>query len=331
MESKLRTFGALVLAFFLVASVAGGAAAAIAWDTETTSTSTTSDFDGTTTSLTVYHGDATNSTYFEVDGATTSNLTLQLTPAENGVDYVAYSNDTVDTENSSAGHYSWTVTHDELDDIPRDVEGGEYHVQVLNDTGSVLLNDTTTLTNGNATPKAVMVVTEQATNDGAAMTNLVADRLSVKDKDVGFFAGLSLPFSSSDENESTPKVTTWSGYTTVNGSETVVDVRMDNTSTADSYDEAAADVESGEWMTDSTIFVNGVPHKVYKGEAPSDLNGTSVVYTPSSNTLTIDTSGEDYQDVRTLQLRGAAGESYGFGEMWSNFGYMTALGQFWPF
>lgn len=322
--TKLRQICAVFAALILLTSAVGGAAA-IAWDTETTNTTTTSDVDGTTTSLDVYHGNSTKTTHFEVSGASTSNLTLRMSPAADGVDYVAYSNSSADELDATNGHYGWDVSHDELADLPRSVSGGEYDVEIINeDNGNEVLNATTiTFNQANSDKKAIMVLTQDTTDNGAAMTHLVADRLEHSEESAGFLASLS------GANDTT--TATWSGYTTVDGDNTTVDVRMENSTTADAYSSAASDYDDGDWIRESTIFLNGIPHKVYKNEAPSDAEGTTVVYKSSSDKLVVSPSGEHYQDVRTLQMRGAAGQSYGFGELWSNFGYMDALASLSPF
>lgn len=334
MHDSIRKVLTALVALTVLTTAVGGVMAAATWDSETTTTSTQSDVTGSTTSIDVYYGDSSNATYFEVDGASTSNLTLEITPAENGVDYLVYQNKTPDTVNSANGHYAWNVSHDELADAPRDVDGASYDVRVINQSsGNEVLNSTgVTFNQANSDAKAVMVVTNATTDDAAAMTNLVADRLTISEKDGGLFgvkASDLNPFSS--EENASDSVATWSGYTTVDGTNTTVEVVMDNSSAADAYDAAAEDTESGEWMTGATLFVNGIPHKVYDSSAPDDADGTTVVYDPDSDTLSVDTEGEDYQDVRTLSLRGTGNEGYKFGELVSNFGYGAAFDVANPF
>lgn len=327
MHDSIRKILAAVVSLAVLTMAVGAGAAAIAWDTETTSTATTSDVDGTTTSIDVYYGDSGNSTYFEVDGATTSNLTLRITPSQDGVDYLVYENTTADTVNASAGHYAFNVSHNELADAPRDVDGASYDVQIINQSsGSEVLNATgVTFNQTQADKKAVMVVTNDTTDNGAAMTPLVADRLTIEEKDGGITSTLAFW---SDEN-ATNKAT-WSGYTTIDGDNTTVDVRMDNSSAADAYDAAAEDTESGEWITDSTIWVNGVPHKVFDSEAPDNAEGTTVVYDADTDTLAV-TPGEELQDTRTVNIRGTGNSGYALGELVSNFGFGAAASAASPF
>ncbi|WP_255149778.1 hypothetical protein [Halorarius halobius] len=335
MHDKIRRVLAALAVAMLLTSAVGAGAAAIAWDTSgTDATTTTSDVDTTTTSIDVYYGDSGNSTWFEVKNATTDNLTLRITPAQDGVDYVVYENTSAETTDATNGHYAFNVSHDELGDAPRDVDGASYDVQVINQTsGDEVLNATgVTFSNAGDDPKAVMIVTDETTENGAAMTSLVADRLTIEEKESGFLGVSSsdLAFWSDDENDS-DSVATWSGYTTVDGTNTTVDVVMDNSSAADAYDAAADSTESGEWMTGATIFVNGIPHKVYDTEAPEDAEGTTVVYNPDSDTLTVNPSGEDYEEVRTLNIRGTGNSGYAFGTMWSAFGAWDATAATVPY
>ena len=333
MNATLHKLTAMLAVFALLTGAIGAAAAVPAWDTETTNTATTSDVDGTTTSIDVYYGDSGNYTFFEISGADTStNYTLEITPAQDGVDYVVYQNTSMATTDGTNGHYGFNVSHDELADAPRDVDGASYDVSIINQSsGKEELNATgVTFANAGKNPKAVMVLTNETTNAGAAMSPLVADRLEISTESAGFFSLSTFNVFGNDSDDETT-IATWSGYTTVDGTNTTVDVQLDNSSAADAYAAAAEDREDGDWITTATLFVNGIPQQVYLNEAPEDADGTTVVYDDSAEKLVIDTEGDDYKDVRTLQLRGAAGQNYGFGELWSNFGALSALESLYPF
>lgn len=298
-----------------------GMAAAIAWDTETTNTTTTSDLSGASNTVTFDPGNSSESIYVEVSGASTENLTMEMSPAQSGVNYVAYSNATPDTEDATNGHYSWTVTHKELEDVPRDLDGGTYTATVYDDTGAELLTTEVALDSSGVEDNVVLAVTDDGGSSGAAMSNLVADTLEVSQKDVGFL-GVSSKYGSADKQN----VSTWSGYTAVNGSNSTVQVNFENSTTADAYTSAAEGVDDGEWLTDSTVFINGVPHKVYSENAPDDLDAdaTTVVYKNSTDTLEIN-PGADYDNARNLQIRSTAGNGYGFGTLQSEFGLWAAI------
>lgn len=312
-----RIAAPLMALLLLVTAVAGGAAAA-SFDSETTTTTTESDISGTSTSVDFYPGNSSKSIYVETDGASTSNLTLELSPAQEGVDMVAYSNDSAATEDATNGHYSWTVTHDELSDLPRTADGGVYTAEVVADNGTVV--SSTELDLQTVDDQDAFLAVASAGSDGA-MTSLVSDELTLESQDAGFLGGL---FGS----ESTD-IATWSGYTEVNGSQSDVSVLLENGTTADAYSSTSADAEDGEWIRGSTMWVNGMPHKVYKNEAPEGANGTTVVYDNSTEQVDMNL-GEEYDDTQTLSLRATAGDGYGFGEVWSNFGVGDAFGGLIP-
>lgn len=320
-----RKLGALaVVAMLLLSVLAPAALAAAAWDTETTNTATTSDVDSTTTSVTYEPGNASQSTWFEIDADPASNYTLRLEDPDTG--YVFYENSTADETDATNGFYGWNVTHDELGDAPRDVDGNDYEVVVYNESSqSVDLNETVTFdASAQSGTTAVMHVADESEDTAtAALSPLVADRLTLETKSAGILGSLL------GSNDTT--VATWSGYTEINGSSSDVEVHLANTSTADAYSSVAGGYEDGDWIRESTIWLNGVPHKVYKGSAPDDAEGTTVVYNSGTDTLEITPSGEGMQDVRQLQMRGGAGEAYGFGTLSTNFGLIDALASLLPF
>lgn len=315
---RLKKIGTLaVIAMVLVS----GAVAAAGWDTETTNTTTTSDVDASTTSVAFDPGNENKALYVEVTAAT-SNLTLKLSPAAEGVDWVAYSNSTPDTTDATNGHYAWNVTHKELSDLPRDVDGGAYNVTVVNKSGAELLNKEVTFDSSAENDSAVLAVTSDAGEDGAAMTSLVADTMELSSADVGFL-GLSSKYLGADKTN----ISTWTGYTNVNGTATDVEVDLENSTTADAYASAAKGAEDGETLSGMTMWVNGVPHRVYMNSAPDDLanDTTTVVYDNSTESLTIDTKGTLYENSRVLQIRSTGGSGYSFSSLWSNFGALSAI------
>jgi len=302
----------LISALVAILVVTTGVAAAATFDTETTTTGSESDISGSTNTIDLYLGNSSQALYVETDGASTSNLTLNITPAETGVDTVVYTNSTPDTVNDSNGHYAWNITHDELEDIPRDESGGTFNVTITNESGTEILSTEVTFNTPND-ENAVMLVTDGG--EGSAMTPLVADSVEITSEE-GWY--------------SSKNVSTWSGYTTINGSESTVTVDLENSSTADAYASAAEGVDDGEWMTESTVWINGVPHKVYKNEFPDDVDSdqTTVVYDNDTEQLTVN-PGSEYADTSTVSIRATGNEGYGFGELWSNFGATEALGSLW--
>jgi hypothetical protein len=328
---KLTKLTTSLVALMLLTAAVSGAAAAASFDDESTTTTTTSDVSGASTTVTFYPGNSSKTLFVETDGATSStadNLTLELTPVQSGVNYTVYENTSADTLDATNGHYSFNVSHDELSDVPRDYQGGTYTLTVENSSQEILSTEVTLSTASDASEDAYVAVVDEG-SDGA-MTSAVSDQLSIKTKDAGLFSLSALSFGSlsGDDNStdsSESNISTWSAYTTVNGTNSDVIVTLANSSASESYQSVASDYEDGDWMLESTMTVNGVPHKVYKGSAPDSVNGTTVVYKESSDTVEIDLKGDTYEDVRTVNLRATAGSGYGFDGLWSNFGYMAAL------
>jgi hypothetical protein len=326
-----KRYTAAITALLLLFAAVGGAVAA--FDTETTDTSTTSDVSGATNTVTADWLNASESLYVETDGvADPANVSLELSPAEKGVDYVAYTNASPDVTNSTAGHAAFNVSYDELD-IPRDADGATYNLTVRNESGDAVEQTEVTFQSADgANEDSVIAVTDDAGTVGSANIPLVADRLELEDKSGGLFSMSTLAFwSSSSDDSDTPQIATWSGYTTTNSSASEIRVDLENASTSDAYADAAGDAESGDWVRGMTMWVNGVPQKVYYGSAPDDVdeNATTVVYKESSDSLVIDT-GENLDTSRTVNIRSTAGSGYGGGEIISNFGWGAWAAGFWP-
>jgi hypothetical protein len=317
MTTRSRLTVALASMMLLVAA-AGGAMAA--YDTETTDTTTTSDISGTTNTVTLIPGDSSEALYVETDGvsADAADLELRITVADPGVNHTAYRNASPVTNDGTNGHYAWNITHDELSDLPRDESSATYNVTVYNTSSETELESTevTFDSSGQGTTDAVIAVTTDSRNSSAAAsgTHEVADRLEMDTKTAWFGYGTET------------NVSTWSGYTTINGTSSDVTVHLEESNAVDSYDAAASDYEEGDWIKEATLFANGVPMKVFKGSAPDDVdNETHAVYYADTDTLEVHLAGSEYEDVSTLQLRGGSGETYAFGEAWSNFGAQAAF------
>lgn len=311
-----RITASLLALLVIVGMVAGGAIAA--FDTETSTTATTSDVSGASNTVTAYWGNSSQTLYTEIQNSSTSNLTLELSPAQAGVDYVAYSNASPVETDATNGHYAWNVSYDELD-VPRDADGGTYNLTVVNDSGGVVEETEVTFqTDASANQDSVVAVTDGAGTDAAALSNLVADRLTIENKaDNGFWSGFGIWGSDNGTD-----VATFSAYTTVNSSSSDVTVKLANQSTADAYAAAAEDYEDGEWIKGMTVYVDGEPKKVYKGSTPDGEN-SSAVYSKSSDTLTV--SLDQNKTIRTVSVRSTAGEKFGFWELQEAFGWGQAF------
>lgn len=321
MEARLQRFGAVLFAVLLLTSVMGAAAAAT-WDTETTSTSTTSDVSGASNTLTWYAGNETETVYFEVDGAGTSDLTLELSNGADAIDTVYYENATADTENSSAGHYSWTVTHAELsEELPSHYSSSTYEVEVINNTdGSVVTNTSLTLAwDGTETTARVAVANDSRSVDSIG-DDLSADSLEVENQSTWFGFGAEKTTS------------TYRDDVAVDGNNTTVQMDLMDPDAADSMSSAAEGHDDGERIYDARFVVSSSTAEaqlapVYKNEAPSDPpTDTYVVYDTSKDRLEL-TTASAFDDATTLHVTGVAGEGYSFGEALSAFGIDHAIGQ----
>lgn len=325
MTTRIRKLLTVLVAIAVVASMAGLGAAAAAWDTTNDANSTTtSDISGATTTVTFNPDNTTKDLYIEVDSATTSNLSVEFSPATDGVDHVVYENATPDTVNATSGNYAWTIGHGELSEIPREATGGTYNVTVYNTSdGTELLNTEVVLdsTGVNEKRAIISVADDSADGDASALTPLVADRLDLETESAGWTNTLNV-FSDANETD----VATWSGYTTVNGTNSTVTVSMDNSTAASAYDAAAEDRDDGEALKLSTVSINGIPHLVYNDEEPEDYpdDATLVTYDDTNDELTIEL-GDEYENVSTVNVRSTGGAGYSFSEAWSNFGLTKAV------
>lgn len=324
MAVNFRKMGALLTALVLLLSAAGGAAA-IAWDTETVNTATTSDVSGTSTTVQWYPDNSTESVYVEVSGANNSDLRLEIQNGATEIDSAYYENATPDTENASSGHYSWTVTHSELrSSLPSDYQGGAYDIVVANATSDkILMESELVLSNQKANGTTARIFVENASTTSDAVGNsLIADSLEVESEEPGRVRALL-----GAENDTTA---TFRDDVSVDGANTTVEYVLRDSQTADAMDTAAESREDGEWIYGAQFVVSSSSFdskytKVYKSEAPEDPESTYMVYSPSSDTLTLHTEDEDFSSAKQLSVRGVAGEGYSFGDAFDAFGTFDAL------
>lgn len=326
MHDTTRKLFAISAVVALLVSSFGAGAAAIAWDDETGNTATTSDVAGNTgQTVGINYGSADNFTYFETDGASTGNLTLKIMPGADDVDYVVYKNTTAETVDAGAGHYAFNVSGDELSDAPRDVEGATYDVEIINQSSGnvVLSSDDVTINANSSNDQAVMAVAATSNNDGA-LTPLVADSVELEDKSGMWGLSSFNPLGNSSDDV---KVSTWSGYTTIDGANSSARFLLTNSSTSESYSDVASNYDDGDWMVETTLIANGQAFQVYKNEAPDSVGDDEsyAVYDADADEIVLETESDHYEDVRQLQVRGTASKGYGFSGIVSNFGLGAAI------
>lgn len=304
----LSRVGASTVALMLVLSVMAAGAAAIAWDAETTTTPSTSDADGT--GLTQSYDAQNNTLYLETDGASTSNLTLEI--QARGTNATLYTNSTPDTVNASNGHYAFNVSHSAFDDLPRGADAGHYDIVIKNDTGSVLLTDDYTLTYAN-NDEAVLVVADST----APAIDELADTVSVTQK-TGFLSGL---FGNSSTN-----VASFSGYVQTDSNHTEKVILQDS-ETAAAFDDVASSTDSGAWMQDTQAYVNGVPVQIYHDAPSSAPDHPYMVYDDTTDTLTLRNKNvsDDLSTAQNIRISGTAHKELGFWEVANTLGYGEAF------
>jgi hypothetical protein len=296
--------------------VTGGVAAAASWDTETTNTATTSDVSGASTTLTFDRGNASKSIYFEVDGAASSNVTLKMTPANTKLDTVVYENSTADVTDSANGHYAFSVSHAELEDLPTTANKGTFNVSIYVD-GAVAVSGELVLDQSAKTEQTVVMwVTDNSGTDAATTTDLVADTLSTETE-----SNLLLP----DE-----EMTSYSSFTQIDGTNSTTKVYLKNDTVRTQMDNETQGLSSGDLIMSQQLYVNSGPVLMYADAAPSDVanNTTYATYDSSNGVVTIH-HGDGLSSVDQLHMSATAGEGYPFQVAQSNFGWGLAADLSW--
>lgn len=317
MKITTRQFGAALVALLMLTSLVGAAAAA-SWDTEGTNTATTSDVSGASSSATWYAGSTEETEYYEVQGAGTDNLTLEIRNGASELNTTYYTNSSAETTDATNGHYAWNITHAELrSELPSDYQGGTYTVAVVNDsTGDDIVTHQRTL-NFNSSKTTARIMVENASRSADAIGNsLVADSLEVSTEETWWGFG-------ADKN-----VSTYRDDVQVDGDNTTVEMEFKDSSARESMEAAAAGHEDGEWIYGAQFTVSSSTTdtklaKVYLNEAPSEPGDTYAVYDNSSKRITFHST--EFSDAEELHIRGVANEGYSFGDLWSNFGAQDAF------
>lgn len=279
----------LMAALMVLSVVIGGAGFAAASDvtgidTETTSTPTTSDWTGTNVAaINVSDG---NDQYVEVElaAAAEGDVVLEVTEPTSNETVLETSYDTV--TNSSANHYAFNITDREMEQLPiAPNETKTFDVRVYdagNDSSAEL---TFQQDFSNEPDRARILVGDYAVN-----TN---DAVDFEEKGIPFLTERTV--ASGEETVSFP-----SGETN-----RTVTLELANTTTADSFENAASSEDSGTWIEMTMASVEDEPVKVYKNSAPSDLgdNTSYAVYDVSSETLTFHIA-DDENDIVDVDYTG---------------------------
>lgn len=320
MNPKIRKIGAALVAVLLFTSMVGGAAA-LQWDTETTNTTTTSDVSGASNSIVWYADSETETVYFEVSGATTSELRLDISNGADGINSTYLSDANPTEEDATNGHYSWNISHATLrSELPSSYTGGTYDVEVINTSGTeevVEESSEITLTFDSTQTTARVFVEDSSSGVESVGNDLVADSMDVETEETWWGLG---------ENRTTA---TYRDDVAIDGNNTTVQVAFKNSSAADAMSAAAEGYDNGEWVHGAQFVVSSSTtdaklSKVYLNEAPSETPDTYAVYDNSSKELTLHST--EFDDAQELHIRGVANQGYSFGDLFNAYGIGDALG-----
>lgn len=294
----------LMAALMVLSVIVGGAGLVAATDvssidTETTATATTSDWTGA--NVAALNLTDSTPTYVEVvlAGAAEGDVRLDVVDPISNETVLTTSYDTV--TNSTANHYAFNITDRELEQLPIGPNATK--------TFDVKVYDA-----GNAS-SAVLKFQQDLSSEGDYARIRIGDYAVDVDDAVDF------------EEKGIPYLTE---RTVASGEETVkfasgetnrtVTIEFANTSTADTFENAASDVDTGEWMQFSMATVDDTPIKVFKNEAADDAEGSYAVYDVSAQTLTYHIA--DDEDA-SLDLGYVGGNNHAPWDVWNvtNFGF----------
>lgn len=299
-----------LVVMLLVSVITGGVAAAAVWDTGTTNSPETSDVTSSS------HTETYNSTgnlYVAVDNAGTTNLTLEIRPDSDAIETPLYTNSSGVVLNSSTNNVAWNLSHSAvLNEIAHGKDAGHYDLVVVNKSGAVKKSADLTVDYSGQNGSTVIMSVVSA---GAPGLDELADSSTISTKD-GLLSGVF-------GNDSTTTAS-WNGYMSVNAN-TTEQVKFVNDSTASTYDSLAADAEDGTWMTQTVVFMNGVPYQVYDG-SPSETPGHHyAVYDESTDTLTFKNNADHLENTTIVRVRGQTHTDYAFTKALSHFGFNDAM------
>lgn len=328
----IGNIGSVLAALTLImAAVAGGFAGAgvatdttATWDTETTTSASTSDVSGGTV-LSFYPENDTKQIRVQTDQVSASKGDLKVVVSHPSPDinttYYSYgteSGESWTTVNSTNGQFMTQINHTALSDVPRVLNGGEVEVSVVNASNDHTLTTATVAldTSHKSATTARIPVLDVSGSSAAYDSPYVADDLDVS-KESGM-----IPLLGSSET-----VASFSDEISVDGTNTTVEVPIRDSETQSAFDAAASDVSSGEWMTDATLVVNNEPLKIYKDNASNVESGQAyAVYDSTNKVLTLKWNGDkDFQNADGVVIDSTAGDSYEFGTLSDAFGVQSAF------
>lgn len=307
MESRTAKAAGVLIAIAVVLSVAVGPALAVAptVDTETTDTSTTSDWtDGHT--VTNFEANSSNTSYIEANFET-DNASVEIVDPDTGVVHASNTSDSMEETNTTNNYYAWNLSHDELATMPMDAgENKSITVRFINDT-SVENPDTTEITVylENQNYRAVVYAGDEAA--AGTVTGLTVDNTNE-----------STLFGFGSERAQTHITADNVGIDGANTTE--VTVIAANTSDADPFTDAEdrkafGSYESGDFFGAHQFSIEGHDHAVFMSEAHEDVaDGVTYATTGTVNghdAYTIHLA-DDYEGETEVDVATAANDKYGF-------------------
>jgi hypothetical protein len=314
MNFTKRVATLLVAALMLTAAAGPAMAATPVIDTESTNTTTTSDWtDGTT--VTNFSASADDTSYVEVSfsSAPSGEAGVKVVDQDTGETY--YQNESAVTTDDTNNHYAWNISHDELSDIP--VEAG------MNKTVNVTVYDTQDMANA-----TTIAVTLEATTD-RSVAYLGDSALSTDDAEIvdkySTLSEVSDAFNGS--------VVSFEQTLATDGSNTTHTFELANETADDSWNATTdADTQSGDWLVLTRLSAedaDGDTHYIpvfanSKGEWDFlDDNESYAVYDTSSDEVTVNL-GEEFKDNEEVTFEMRSNEAMGFNKAWSMFGGLDA-------
>ena len=314
--SKLKRGAAALMAIMMVTSVmVGAAAAAVSFDNETTNTSTTSDITGGE-SVSTFNASADQYKWIEV--SSDSNETkFEVVNNETGevIETFDNSHSSFQTTNSSAGHYAWNISHQELFQHVPIQANSNATVDIVTYNDSTVDNpDTTTAT-----------VTLEGTNERTVVYagNSFASSSVFESVTDNRIAGLSVPLDLFGSQASVADIQ--QDNVSVDGDNTTVTYVLESQDVADPFDASATDADTGERI-DSQLWINNEPYAIYNGDAPDDVdaNETYGVYDSSSGAIEINL-GDDHSDASSLDIEMLGNEDFGLWTELTHFGVLADM------
>jgi hypothetical protein len=324
-DSRIGTSLAVLGTVLMLISVAAPAmAAAPTVDTETTDTSTTSDWtDGHT--VTQFNASADANSWIEAS-YDSQNASVEIADNETGEVHLTNSSmeQTAAIDSSGDGstdtwYYAWNLSHDEMDQIPMDAEESKtLDVTFIND--SAMDNpDTTTIqvTLNNTDERAVVFVGDTFTNDSNNFeTETVQTAFGIEVLAFGDFGSESTMADIQQDNVA------------VNGSQTTLTLALAESNATDAFSAAAEDTEAGDFIRSQQVFVDGAPVPVYDSEAPDSANttGTYGVYDAGTDEVVVHL-GDEHESKSAVDVHAVGNDAYSFSDRFDMFG----LSAFMPF